>query len=109
MMPLAPGLFSTITGWPACASTYWPKVRAVISPEPPGPKGTTILTGFEGQTWRADCAAASELAKVTEVTAATAHPRNALSRIETLFLHDRRGRGRAEEAHQRFRRFGLLR
>jgi hypothetical protein len=41
-MPLAPGLFSTTKGWPVLSSMYLPTRRAVMSPEPPGAKGTTM-------------------------------------------------------------------
>src|SRR4029077_1647634 len=48
-MPLAPGLLSTTKGWPVLSSMYLPTRRAVMSPEPPGAKGTTIWTGLLGQ------------------------------------------------------------
>src|SRR6202011_3717013 len=35
-------------GWPVLSSMYLPTRRAVISPEPPGAKGTTIWTGLLG-------------------------------------------------------------
>src|SRR5882762_9934101 len=54
MIPFAPGLFSTTTAWRVRVSRYCAKVRAVMSPEPPGPKGTTIFTGLAGY----GCAAA---------------------------------------------------
>src|ERR1700722_8266497 len=47
-MPLAPALFSTTKGWPVLSSMYLPTSRAVMSPEPPGAKGTTIWTGLLG-------------------------------------------------------------
>jgi hypothetical protein len=47
MMPLAPGLVSTTTVRPYFSSQYWPIRRAVMSPEPPGAKGTTMVTGSE--------------------------------------------------------------
>src|SRR5437016_5886773 len=54
MIPFAPGLLSTTTAWRVCVCRYCAKVRAVMSPEPPGPKGTIISTGLAGY----GCAAA---------------------------------------------------
>src|ERR1700675_4171104 len=48
-MPLAPGLLSTTKGWPVFSSIYLPTRRAVMSPEPPGAKGTMMWTGLLGQ------------------------------------------------------------
>src|SRR5258708_28110908 len=48
-MPLAPGLLSTTKGWPVFSSMYLPTRRAVMSPEPPGAKGTMMWTGLVGQ------------------------------------------------------------
>ncbi len=47
--PLAPGRLSTTTGWPVRSSTCRPISRAVMSPEPPGAKGTMMRTGRVGQ------------------------------------------------------------
>src|SRR3954470_18349204 len=48
-MPLAPGLFSTTKDWPVLSSMYLPTRRAVMSPEPPGAKGTMMCTALLGQ------------------------------------------------------------
>src|SRR5258708_40283002 len=48
-MPLAPGLLSTTKGWRVLSSMYLPTRRAVMSPDPPGAKGTMIWTGLLGQ------------------------------------------------------------
>jgi len=51
MLPLAPGLFSTITGWPRRSESFGPTVRAMMSMPVPGVKGTTTLIGWLGQVW----------------------------------------------------------
>src|SRR6476619_3841298 len=48
-MPLAPALFSITKGWPVFSSIYLPTRRAVMSPEPPGAKGTMMCTALLGQ------------------------------------------------------------
>src|SRR6185295_8371831 len=45
--------FSTTTGWPIRSARCAPTRRAIVSPEPPGPNGTTNLSGFDA----IDCAA----------------------------------------------------
>src|SRR6478735_5510082 len=51
MVPPAPTLFSTTTLWPR----YWPRPcatwRATASTEPPGGKGTIMVTGLVGKDW----------------------------------------------------------
>src|SRR6266568_5646885 len=54
-MPLAPGRFSTSTGWPSRSVIFGPMRRDMMSVVLPGGNGTTILIGFEGQ----DCASAA--------------------------------------------------
>src|SRR4051794_39801996 len=44
-----PGLFSTTTGWPQRSDRCWPTSRPEMSSGPPGGKGTTIRTGFDGK------------------------------------------------------------
>src|SRR5690242_18543162 len=36
-------------GWPASFSSSLPTMRETMSPEPPGPNGTTMRTGLVGQ------------------------------------------------------------
>ena len=55
-MPLAPGRFSTITGWPRRSVIFGPIRRDMMSVVLPGGNGMMILIGFEGQ----DCAIAAE-------------------------------------------------
>src|SRR3954466_16203191 len=55
MIELAPGRFSTITGWPMFCETLAATRRVTPSAPPPGGKPTTQLIGFEGY---ADCARA---------------------------------------------------
>src|SRR4051794_8088738 len=45
-------------GWPASFSSSWPTMRETMSPEPPGPNGTTMRTGLAGQTSAARAAEA---------------------------------------------------
>src|SRR5215831_1676501 len=49
MLPPAPGLFSTTTDWPQISCKRLPTRRAVMSVDPPGVNGTTMRTGFVGQ------------------------------------------------------------
>src|SRR5688572_4434029 len=55
MVPPAPGLFSTTTGWPSASDRPGATRRAVMSTFPPGAKGTMMRIGFAGKA----CAAAS--------------------------------------------------
>jgi hypothetical protein len=45
MLPDAPGLFSTTTGWPSARDNGSTTRRAVKSVEPPGAVGTTSVIG----------------------------------------------------------------
>ena len=49
ILPPAPALFSTITGWPRRSPSFWPSTRAITSVAPPGAHGTTILIGLVGK------------------------------------------------------------
>src|SRR2546425_674735 len=49
MIVPAPGLLSTMTGWPRSLAISAPSVRAIRSVPPPGAKGTTRRTGFSGK------------------------------------------------------------
>ncbi len=51
MLPLAPGLLSTITGWPRSSESLAPTVRAVMSEEPPAVNGTMMVIGRLGYDW----------------------------------------------------------
>src|SRR5688572_19509946 len=51
MMPLAPGLFSTITAWPSSFVMDSASMRLTTSAPEPGPWGTTILMGRVGKSW----------------------------------------------------------
>src|SRR2546428_8769744 len=51
MIWFAPGLFSTMTGWPRSSERRAPIWRERASVAPPGEVGTTILTGREGNCW----------------------------------------------------------
>src|SRR3954471_12713309 len=48
MLPVAPGLFSTMTACPQLSESFWPTARARMSEVPPGGYGTMILIGFVG-------------------------------------------------------------
>src|SRR5438094_2316919 len=49
MLPPAPGLFSTTTGWPSACCSLAAMRRAERSTGPPGAYGTTRWTGRDGQ------------------------------------------------------------
>src|SRR6266404_3266442 len=51
MIWFAPGLFSTMTGWPRSSARRAPIWRERASVAPPGEVGTTILTGRERSCW----------------------------------------------------------
>src|SRR5689334_2473446 len=52
MLPLAPGLLSTITGWPSRPLPMSAAImRATVSRIPPGATGTTSVTGRDGNPW----------------------------------------------------------
>src|SRR6185503_16344494 len=48
ILPPAPALFSTTTGWPHASETFCAMTRAKVSAMPPTANGTTILMGLEG-------------------------------------------------------------
>src|SRR5436190_23879108 len=48
MLPDAPGLFSTMNGWPYVFVSCSLSVRARMSVDPPGAQGTIIVTGLSG-------------------------------------------------------------
>src|SRR5882672_243350 len=49
--PLAPGRFSTTIGWAQIPASFGSMMRASVSAPPPGGNGTTICTGFDGNSW----------------------------------------------------------
>jgi hypothetical protein len=51
-------LFSTTNGWPNFSCSLGATERAIMSVDPPGGKGTSSVTGFDGH----DCAWAPEAA-----------------------------------------------
>src|SRR5581483_8046470 len=68
-MPLAPGLFSTITVWPSAALSLAATMRAIWSMVGPGGTGTTMLIGLPaGQS----CAEAGRSAAKRQSAATTA-------------------------------------
>src|SRR5262245_45992141 len=69
MVPPAPGLFSTSTGWPSRAESSLDTVRAITSVALPGVKATTRWTGLSGQVWAWTVLAAIEVS--TSQTAAS--------------------------------------
>src|SRR5450755_591191 len=48
MLPPAPGLLSTMTGWCVLSETFCPSRRATESSGPPAGYGTTKRIGFDG-------------------------------------------------------------
>src|SRR5688500_15635572 len=51
MLPLAPGLLSTTTGWPSDFDIDGAIMRATVSRMPPGATGTTSVTVLFGNPW----------------------------------------------------------
>src|SRR6185503_20066955 len=51
MVPPAPPLFSTSTGWPSVSLMRWPIRRATMSVVPPAGNGTTTRIGLDGNDW----------------------------------------------------------
>src|SRR5471030_2451916 len=49
ILPLAPGLLSTTTGWPTSLVSGSARVRAIRSGVEPAEKPTTMRSGLEGQ------------------------------------------------------------
>src|SRR5437588_6341735 len=64
MICVAPGLFSTTTGWPQISESRAPIERESASVAPPGVVGTTIFTGRDGNC----CASADALPRSEEHT-----------------------------------------
>jgi hypothetical protein len=62
MMPLAPALFSTTTGWPMERESWSAEKRASVSVTPPGGHGTTSLIGLLGYCARSGSDTASAAA-----------------------------------------------
>jgi hypothetical protein len=63
MVPPAPGLLSTITGWPIALASGSEIARATMSLAPPAANVTTMRTGFSGQAaWAVAAAAHSSAA-----------------------------------------------
>src|SRR5690349_20806458 len=63
MVPLAPALFSTTTGWPSDSESLPPTRRAMKSAAPPGGTVTTRRIGLDG---KSVCANAVEQTKSSE-------------------------------------------
>src|SRR5437773_9868528 len=64
MIWFAPGLFSTMMGWPRSSERRAPILREGASVAPPGEAGTTLLTGREGKCCRETDGTSSALGKV---------------------------------------------
>src|SRR5215470_16539944 len=79
MLPPAPGLFSITTDWPQTSCRRLPTRRAVVSVEPPGVKGTTMRTVFEGQLMPAPRAREERSDGAATLAAASATKRRRLS------------------------------
>src|SRR5262245_5772751 len=79
ILPPAPGLFSITTDWPHTSCRRLPTSRAVVSVEPPGVKGTTMRTVFEGQLMPALRAREESSDGAARLAAASATKRRRLS------------------------------
>src|SRR5688572_18615305 len=84
MLPLAPGLLSTITGWPSCLPMSAASMRATVSRMPPGATGTTSVIGRLGN----GCATA-EAAAARNAKAAARSARFTLLRLDAGGPDDR--------------------
>src|SRR5262245_3832899 len=69
MLVPAPGLFSIATCWPQIRDSRSAVMRATVSVGPPGAYGTTIGTGWVGQS----CASAERLIAGASACAASGH------------------------------------
>src|SRR5688572_9852434 len=68
MVPPAPGLLSTTTGWPSALASGSLMARATMSLAPPAAKVTTMRTGFSGQeAWAAPAASRAQAMAVRKV------------------------------------------
>src|SRR5258708_33678414 len=74
MLPPAPGTFSITSGWPGPSAAPSTTMRGTTSEAPPGPKGTTSLTGLAGKVWA--CAASARARPRKSAT--LQNPRNGL-------------------------------
>jgi len=63
----APGLFSTITGWPSSRDSASATGRATASAPPPGGKPITRRIGFSGQAWAPAIAACTASARPSAI------------------------------------------
>src|SRR4029077_1015823 len=77
--PLAPGLLSTITGWPSDFDISGPIMRATVSRIPPGATGTTSVTGCVGK-----AGACANVVKETKAAAASAQ--RAMAGMRAVFM-----------------------
>src|SRR5262249_470590 len=73
MKPLAPGRFSTITGWLQSETSLGSMMRASVSAPPPGGNGTTTRTRFQGRLWPSRAAEAKSRAAAAAPTLLRPH------------------------------------
>src|SRR5438093_13320090 len=66
MIWFAPGLFSTMTGWPRSSERRAPNWREGATVGSPGEVGTTILAGAKGNCWAGTEARGSALRRVKD-------------------------------------------
>src|SRR6185437_15913840 len=79
LMPPGPGMFSITTCWPNFLLSRSARMRAVTSATPPGPKGSTILTGFSGH-----LACADDGASISVRSAAQAAPASVRAHFDVM-------------------------
>jgi hypothetical protein len=91
MLPLAPFLLTTTTGWPKKSGMVLLRIRAARSVAPPGPYGTYSFTGLVGYFASLQIAfpAASTVRRAKEKTNADKQNRLLLF-IVTSFTPDKR-------------------
>src|SRR5712691_8868070 len=66
---LAPGWFSTTTGWPQTSLRRWATTRVRMSVGPPAGNGTTNLIERLGKASACSCAAAGDIANSADTNA----------------------------------------
>ena len=80
MLPLAPPAFSITTGCPSGARMRSAMMRAVVSVEPPGGKGTISVIGRIGKFWAA--ATPERSANITGTKSLVTNPSSSYQGLE---------------------------
>src|SRR6202795_541554 len=97
-MPLAPGLFSTSTGWPRRSVILGLMRRDMMSVVLPGGKGTTILIGLEGYDCAHACPAMNTASTISFFMSPPVQSGQAILRVRLLARQLQRSRQPARNA-----------